>query len=43
MERTINKILHQPAKVGKQEAKNGSGHKYIEVVRKLFGIKGVEV
>ncbi len=43
MERTINKILHQPAKVGKQEAKNGSGHKYIEVIRKLFGIKGVEV
>lgn len=43
MERTINKLLHQPAKVGKQEAKNGAGHKYIEVVKKLFGIKGIGV
>lgn len=41
MERTINKLLHQPAKVGKQEAKNGGGHKYVEVVKKLFGIKGI--
>lgn len=38
MERTINKLLHEPAKVGKQEAKNGGGHKYVEVIKKLFGL-----
>lgn len=38
MERTINKLLHQPAKAGKQEAKNGGGHKYREIIKKLFGI-----
>ncbi len=41
MERTINKLLHEPARVGKQEAKNGGGHKYVEGVKKMFGIKGV--
>ncbi len=38
MERTINKLLHEPAKVGKQEAKNGSAYRYAETIRKLFGI-----
>ena len=42
VERTINKLLHHPAKVGKQEAKNGGGHKYIEVIKNLFGVKGVD-
>ncbi|MFQ5956352.1 MAG: glutamyl-tRNA reductase [Candidatus Brocadiales bacterium] len=39
MERTLNKLLHEPAKVGKQEAKNGSGHRYVENIKKLFGIR----
>lgn len=38
MERTINKLLHEPAKVGKQEAKNGSAYRYAETIRKLFKI-----
>ncbi len=38
MERTINKLLHHPAKVAKQEAKNGGGYRYVETIRKLFGI-----
>ncbi|MGR3177329.1 MAG: glutamyl-tRNA reductase [Candidatus Anammoxibacter sp.] len=42
MERTINKLLHQPAKVGKQEAKNGGGYKYVEIIKKLFGVKGID-
>lgn len=39
MERTLNKLLHEPARVGKQEAKNGSAHRYIETIKKLFGIR----
>lgn len=39
MERTLNKLLHEPAKVGKQEAKNGSAHRYVETIKKLFGIR----
>lgn len=38
MERAINKLLHHPAKVAKQEAKNGGGYKYVETIKKLFGI-----
>jgi len=38
MERTINKLLHHPAKVAKQEAKNGGGYRYVETLKKLFGI-----
>ncbi|MGR3310328.1 MAG: glutamyl-tRNA reductase [Candidatus Brocadiales bacterium] len=38
MERTINKLLHEPAKVGKEEAKNGSAYRYAETIRKLFKI-----
>ncbi|KKO19417.1 MAG: glutamyl-tRNA reductase [Candidatus Brocadia sp.] len=38
VERTINKLLHHPAKVAKQEAKNGGGYRYVEIIRKLFGI-----
>jgi len=38
MERTINKLLHHPAKVAKQEAKNGGGYRYMEIIKKLFGI-----
>lgn len=41
MERTINKLLHQPAQVGKQEAKNGTGHRYVETLKRLFGIKNI--
>lgn len=43
MERTINKLLHHPAKAGKLEAQNGSGHRYVETIKKIFGIKGVDV
>jgi glutamyl-tRNA reductase len=39
MERTLNKLLHEPAKVGKQEAKNGGGYRYVETLKKLFGIR----
>ncbi|MCF6158942.1 MAG: glutamyl-tRNA reductase [wastewater metagenome] len=38
VERTINKILHHPAKVAKLEAKNGGGYRYVEIIKKLFGI-----
>ncbi|MCF6156273.1 MAG: glutamyl-tRNA reductase [Candidatus Brocadia sp.] len=38
MERTINKLLHHPAKVAKLEAKNGGGYRYVETIKKLFGI-----
>lgn len=38
MERTINKLLHEPSKVGKEAAKNGSAYRYAETIRKLFGI-----
>lgn len=38
MQRTINKILHKPAKVGKEQAKNGGGYQYVESIKKLFGI-----
>ena len=38
VERTINKLLHHPAKVAKQEAKNGGGYRYVETIKKLFGI-----
>ncbi len=38
VERTINKLLHNPAKVAKQEAKNGGGYRYVEIIKKLFGI-----
>lgn len=38
MERTINKLLHHPAKVAKQEAKNGGGYRYVETIKRLFGI-----
>lgn len=38
IERTINKILHHPAKVAKLEAKNGGGYRYVETIKKLFGI-----
>ena len=43
MERTLNKLLHQPAKVGKQEAKNGAGHKYVETIKRLFGLRHASV
>lgn len=39
MERAINKILHRPAKVGKEHAKNGGGYQYVETLKNLFGIK----
>ena len=39
MQRTINKILHKPAKVGKEQAKNGGGYQYVETIKKLFGIQ----
>ncbi|MEE9201495.1 MAG: hypothetical protein V3V45_08630, partial [Candidatus Brocadiales bacterium] len=42
MERTLNKLLHEPARVGKQEAKNGGGHRYVETIKKLFGIRHVD-
>lgn len=38
MQRTINKILHKPAKVGKEKAKNGGGYQYVETIKNLFGI-----
>ena len=38
MERTMNKLLHHPAKVAKQEAKNGGGYRYVETIKNLFGI-----
>jgi glutamyl-tRNA reductase len=38
IERTINKLLHEPAKVGKEAAKNGSAYRYAETIRKLFKI-----
>ncbi|MBM4053227.1 MAG: glutamyl-tRNA reductase [Planctomycetes bacterium] len=38
MERTLNKLLHHPAKVAKQEARNGGGYRYVETIKKLFGI-----
>lgn len=38
MQRTLNKILHKPAKVGKEKAKNGGGYKYVETIKSLFGI-----
>jgi len=38
MQRTINKILHKPAKVGKEQAKNGGGYQYVETIKTLFGI-----
>jgi glutamyl-tRNA reductase len=38
MERTMNKLLHRPAKVAKQEAKNGGGYRYVETIKNLFGI-----
>ncbi len=34
MERTISKLLHHPAKVAKQEAKNGGGYRYAETIKK---------
>ncbi|MFQ5862209.1 MAG: glutamyl-tRNA reductase [Candidatus Brocadiales bacterium] len=39
MERTLNKLLHEPARVSKQEAKNGSSHRYVETIKKLFGLR----
>jgi glutamyl-tRNA reductase len=39
MERTLNKLLHRPLEVGKEEAKNGGGYRYVETVKKLFGIE----
>ncbi len=38
MQRTLNKILHEPAKVGKEKAKNGGGYQYVETIKHLFGI-----
>ena len=38
MERTLNKLLHRPLEVGKEEAKNGGGYRYVETIEKLFGI-----
>lgn len=38
MERTLNKLLHRPLEVGKEEAKNGGGYRYVETIKKLFGI-----
>ncbi len=38
MRRTLNKILHKPAKVGKEKAKNGGGYQYVETIKHLFGI-----
>lgn len=38
MHRTLNKILHKPAKVGKEKAKNGGGYQYVETIKLLFGI-----
>ncbi len=38
MQRTLNKILHKPAKVGKEKAKNGGGYQYVETIKNLFGI-----
>ncbi len=39
MQRTLNKILHKPAKVGKEKAKNGGGFQYVETIKHLFGIQ----
>ncbi len=39
MERTLNKLLHRPLEVGKEEAKNGGGYRYVETIKKLFGIE----
>ncbi len=38
MQRTLNKILHKPAKVGKEKAKNGGGYQYVETIKNLFVI-----
>src|SRR3990167_1470520 len=38
MQRTLNKILHKAAKVGKEKAKNGGGYQYVETIKHLFGI-----
>jgi glutamyl-tRNA reductase len=38
MQRTLNKILHRPARVGKEKAKNGGGYQYVETIKNLFGI-----
>jgi glutamyl-tRNA reductase len=38
MQRTLNKILHKPARVGKEKAKNGGGYQYVETIKNLFGI-----
>jgi hypothetical protein len=29
--------------VGKQEAKNGTGHKYVETIMRLFGLRHASV
>jgi glutamyl-tRNA reductase len=39
MERTLNKLLHRPLEVGKEAAKNGGGYRYVETIKKLFGIE----
>ncbi len=39
MERTLNKLLHRPLEVGKEEAKNGGGYRYVDTIKKLFGIE----
>jgi len=38
MQRTLNKILHDPARVGKEKARNGGGYQYVETIKHLFGI-----
>lgn len=36
--RTVNRLLHEPKKVLQETAKNGQGSEYIRIVRRLFGL-----
>ena len=38
-ERIVNKILNEPMQVLKDEASHGSGYKYVEALKALFGLK----
>lgn len=38
-ERIVNKILNQPTQALRKEASKGSGYKYVEALKDLFGLK----
>lgn len=39
-ERIVNKILNQPTQVLKKEASRGTGYRYIDALKDLFGLEG---